>query len=204
MWRASRYSRGRRRFCTAGSSRAVWSISLPSNRWRRLIIHLNQQFGSYDLFRTSIDATGPLTKDDTLLYRFNGSFQSNNSFRDLVSGEDVFLAPILKWNISPRTQATLEMEYQHHYPAQITQVLPFVITIAKNTLSISRTSRNLGEANPTETEKYFVGFNWSHQFNDDWSIKHQVTFKRQNLTKVPSYYLSLLLATITVIRICFE
>ena len=28
---------------------------------------LKQQFGSFDLYRTSIDATGPLTKDDTLL-----------------------------------------------------------------------------------------------------------------------------------------
>jgi iron complex outermembrane recepter protein len=69
---------------------------------------LNQQFGSYSLFRTTVDATGPLTKDDTLLYRFNASFQNNNSFRDLVANEDVFLAPVLKWNISPRTQVTVE------------------------------------------------------------------------------------------------
>ncbi|NOU22121.1 MAG: TonB-dependent receptor plug domain-containing protein [Methyloglobulus sp.] len=50
---------------------------------------LTQQFGSYDLYRTSIDATGPLTKDDTLLYRMNASFQSNNTFQDLVKNEDV-------------------------------------------------------------------------------------------------------------------
>ncbi len=47
---------------------------------------LQQQFGSYDLYRTSVDATGPLTKDDTLLYRVNASFESKNSFRDLVKG----------------------------------------------------------------------------------------------------------------------
>jgi iron complex outermembrane recepter protein len=42
-------------------------------------------------------------------------------------------------------------------------------------------SRNLGEANQLETEKYFVGLNWSHQFDDDWSIKQQVAFKRQDV-----------------------
>ena len=70
---------------------------------------LNQQFGSYNLYRTSIDATGPVTKDNTLQYRMNASYQNNGSFRDLVYGENIFLAPVLKWNINPRTQATLEM-----------------------------------------------------------------------------------------------
>jgi iron complex outermembrane recepter protein len=139
---------------------------------------LNQQFGSYDLYRTSIDATGPLTKDDTLLYRVNASFQSNNSFRDLVSNEDVFFAPILKWNISPHTQATLEMEYQHELSSIDQQVLPFDVN-TKQFKDIPH-SRNLLERNPLETDNIFVGFNWSHQFNDDWSIKHQVSFKRRD------------------------
>ena len=112
---------------------------------------LNQQFGSYDLFRTSIDATGPLTKDDTLLYRFNGSFQSNNSFRDLVSGEDVFIAPTLKWNISPRTQATLEFEYQRQLSSSDTQALPIVDYLQPSQHFIDLPpSRNLGEANQLE------------------------------------------------------
>jgi iron complex outermembrane recepter protein len=151
---------------------------------------LNQQFGSYDLYRTSIDATGPLTKDDTLLYRVNASFQSNNSFRDLVHGEDVFFAPILKWNISPRTQATLEMEYNRSLSNVDSQLLPF-----KNNQFINLPHyKNLGERNPLETENIFVGFNWSHQFNDDWSIKHQVAFKRRDdnlgLSAIPTYIIT--------------
>jgi iron complex outermembrane receptor protein len=145
---------------------------------------LNQKFGSYDLFRTSIDATGPLTKDDTLLYRVNASFQSNNSFRDLVSNEDVFFAPILKWNISPRTQATLEMEYNRSLSSLEGQILPIV----NNQIINLPHSRNLGERNPAETENIFVGFNWSHQFNDDWSIKHQVSYKRQDSTLGPGVF----------------
>ncbi|KFI23878.1 TonB-dependent siderophore receptor [Nitrosococcus oceani] len=30
---------------------------------------LEQRFGSYDFYQTNVDATGPLTQDDTLLYR---------------------------------------------------------------------------------------------------------------------------------------
>ncbi len=149
---------------------------------------LNQQFGSYDLYRTSIDATGPLTKDDTLLYRVNASFQSNNSFRDLVNGEDVFIAPIFKWNISPSTQATLEMEYQNDKSSVDQQILPF----QNNHVINLPHSRNLGERNLAETENIFVGFNWSHQFNEDWSIKHQTSFKRQDVDSgilaFPAYF----------------
>ena len=74
---------------------------------------LNQQFGSYNLYRTTADATGPLTKDGSLLYRMNLSYENSGSFRDFVYNDDIFLAPTLKWIISPKTQATLEMEYQH-------------------------------------------------------------------------------------------
>ncbi|MCK9609242.1 MAG: TonB-dependent receptor [Methylomonas sp.] len=74
---------------------------------------LQQQFGSYDFYRTTIDATSPLTKDDTLLYRLNMSYETAGSFRDFVDSERVFIAPVLKWNISQRTQATFELEYQH-------------------------------------------------------------------------------------------
>ena len=86
------------------------------------------------------------------------------------------MAPIVKWNISPRTQATLEMEYQHDKSNQDFQVLPF--DEVNNRFIDLPHNRNLSERNPTETETFFAGFNWSHQFNDDWSIKHQVNFKR--------------------------
>jgi iron complex outermembrane receptor protein len=137
----------------------------------------NQQFGSYDLYRTSIDATGPLTKDDSLLYRMNMSYQNSGSFRDLMGVENVFLAPVLRWNISPRTQATLEMEYQHENSNSDNQFLP----LQDNHLIDLPHSRNLGERNPQQTDTYFVGLNWSHQFNDDWSIKHNVVWKRQDI-----------------------
>jgi iron complex outermembrane recepter protein len=109
----------------------------------------------------------------------NASFQSNNSFRDLVSNENVFLAPIIRWNISPRTQATLEMEYQHQNHSQNTQVIPFDINNNRIIDNLPH-SRNLGERNRIETETIFLGFNWSHQFNDDWSIKNQVVYKRED------------------------
>lgn len=142
---------------------------------------VSQQFGSYNLYRTSVDATGPLTKDDTLLYRVNMSYQRNDSFRDLVDAKNVFLAPVLKWNISPRTQATVELEYQNNQSSLEQPALPFVDagTPTQRFVDLPR-HINLNERNPLKAENMLASFNWSHRFDDDWSIKQQVTAKRQS------------------------
>ena len=138
----------------------------------------NQQFGSYDLFRTTIDSTGPLTKDDTLLYRFNTSFQKNHSYRDLIQDEDMFLAPTLKWNISHRTQATLELEYNRALNNWDQQILP--ADANNNTIDNIPHKFNYNGNNPMRTQQTFAGLTWSHQFNDDWSVKHMINYKRQD------------------------
>jgi iron complex outermembrane recepter protein len=129
----------------------------------------SQQFGSYNLYRTTVDATGPITKNKELLYRMNMSYENSGSFRDFVSKEDVFLAPVFKWNISPKTQATFELEYNHNHVGQDSAFVPL---IDGKILNMPR-NRNYGEYSPATTETFFGGVNWSHQFNDDWSIKHR-------------------------------
>jgi len=130
---------------------------------------LQQQFGSYDLYRTAVDATGPVANNKNLLYRFNGSFEDSGSFREFVDSERTFLAPTLTWNISDRTQATLELEYRHDNLSYDTGAWPFVngqfITMPR--------SRNLMEHTPSGVEEKLIGLSWSHQFNDDWNIKQR-------------------------------
>jgi len=74
---------------------------------------IQQQFGSYGMYRTTIDSTGKITNDDKLLYRVNLSYENANSYRDFVKTDSVFLAPSFTWNISDQTQANLDIEYQH-------------------------------------------------------------------------------------------
>ena len=136
---------------------------------------VQQQIGSYGLYRTSIDATGPLTKDDTLLYRMNMSYENNDTFRELNHSERFFLAPVLKWNMNPRTQATLEMEYRHDNQSNDSMVWPYV---NGSFINMPR-SRNLMEYSPNHVDDVFVGFNWSHEFNDNWKISNRFATERR-------------------------
>ncbi|MGH8499000.1 MAG: TonB-dependent siderophore receptor, partial [Methylococcales bacterium] len=54
---------------------------------------LEQQFGSYDFYRSQWDATGAVTDDKSLQYRFTGAYQNNNSFRDFVFTDRVLVNP---------------------------------------------------------------------------------------------------------------
>ncbi|MEQ1740234.1 MAG: TonB-dependent receptor [Methyloglobulus sp.] len=137
-----------------------------------------QQFGSYDLYRTTIDATGPLTENKDLLYRVNMSYENSGSFRDLVGKEDVFFAPVLQWNISPQTQVTFEMEYNRQRLGADSGFVPYFNGRPLNV----PLSRNYSEYSPATTETIFGGFNWSHQFNDDWSLKHRFSVNQASTT----------------------
>ncbi|AEG01285.1 TonB-dependent siderophore receptor [Methylomonas methanica MC09] len=129
---------------------------------------LQQQFGSYDLYRTTVDATGPITDDKSLLYRFNLAYKSADSFRDFVNSERTFIAPMVTWNISPRTQINFELEYDTGHV-----VFDRGIPAIGNRPANLPQNRFLGEPVNYEYERIMVGMNWSHAFNENWTLSHR-------------------------------
>jgi iron complex outermembrane recepter protein len=67
--------------------------------------------GSYNLYRPTIDIGGPLNESKTLTYRFNGMYESAQSYREGVKSDRIFLAPTIGWEIGPRTFFRFEGEY---------------------------------------------------------------------------------------------
>ncbi len=137
---------------------------------------VQQQFGSFNTFRTTADATGGLNESNSLLYRLNFAYEDKGSFRQFVDNNHFFLAPVLQWRISDRTQITIEMEYKtgrgtadHGIPA-----------IGNRPASLP-VNRNLGESFSRSTfDEYQASVNWSHAFNDQWEIKHRSNFQLTN------------------------
>ncbi len=133
---------------------------------------LQQQAGSFDFYRTTVDATGPLTKDDRLLYRLNLSYENSESFRDFVNNRSVFIAPVVRLNISPQTQITAELEYQSFKNVAD----PGIPNMGNRPADVPR---NLFSGEPINNrnpgDRYFIGVNWSHMFNSDWTITHRLS-----------------------------
>ncbi|MDV6341852.1 TonB-dependent receptor [Nitrosomonas sp. Is24] len=133
---------------------------------------LQQQAGSFDFYRTTADATGPLTKDDRLLYRLNLSYENSGSFRDFVNTRSVFIAPVVRFNISPQTQITAELEYQSFKNVAD----PGIPNMGNRPADVPR---NLFSGEPANNrnpgDRYFIGVNWSHMLNSDWTISHRLS-----------------------------
>jgi iron complex outermembrane receptor protein len=146
-------------------------INLVTKRPQAASYHsIQQQFGSYDFYRTLIDSTGAITSDDTLLYRANLSYENSSSFRDFVKNDEVFFAPSLTWNISDRTQANLDITYEHFDDKNDSGIPPM-----GNRPAPVPISRFIGEpeANKNRGDRTYVGFNWWHEFNDNWKLSHR-------------------------------
>ena len=135
---------------------------------------LQQQFGSYNLFRTTLDATGGLNQDNSLLYRLNFAYNNEDSFRQFVYDRHFFVAPVVQWRISDRTQITAEMEYKTGKYS-----VDYGIPAIGNRPANLPINRSLVE--PFSGSKYdeiMAGFHWSHIFNDNWEIKHRFYLQR--------------------------
>lgn len=130
---------------------------------------LQQQFGSFDFYRTTVDATGPLTPNNSLLYRFNLAYENAESFRQFRENERVFLAPVLRWNIGPKTQVTVELEYLN-----TTDPLDYANPALGDRPAPLPRKRNLGEPGSTlDTEEQRVSLHAAHAFTDQWKLDYR-------------------------------
>lgn len=131
---------------------------------------LEQQFGSYDFYRTQWDATGPVTDDKSVLYRFTGAYQNANSFRDFVSTDRVLVNPSVTWRPTDRTDMTLSVEgFDQDYRSD------FGIPVIGNRPAPIPISRSLNDPNipMSSISKTHLSTEVNHHFNDDWAIHNR-------------------------------
>ncbi|MGC4098064.1 MAG: TonB-dependent receptor [Nitrospira sp.] len=67
--------------------------------------------GNFGLYRPQFDIGGPLNASKTLTFRFNGMYETAESYRDNLTSTRTFLAPTIGWEIGPRTTLRVEAEY---------------------------------------------------------------------------------------------
>lgn len=128
---------------------------------------IQQQFGSYDTYRTTLGATGALTENGSLTYRLDFEYLDKDTFRDFTFNEQVHVAPKLTWKVSDKTQ--IDLEYQ--YFDQETMIDWGIPPIGNRPARVS-TSTFLGEPNdrfPYQTNSGSIKL--THAFNDDWEIQ---------------------------------
>ncbi len=134
-------------------------------------------YGSYNYVRPTIDLTGPLTDNKSLLYRLNVAYENADSFRDFGRNDSFFIAPALTWKIGERTTLGLEFEYQNYNLNFNYGFLP-----EPEFLKLPR-NRFLGEPKFSESNNRSTSFtyNLEHEFSDRWKFRQGFNIVQANL-----------------------
>ena len=128
--------------------------------------------GSNDLYKPSFDIYGPV--GSSIAYRVNGTFETANSFRDVVHYKRYYINPSLLFKLGQRTQLLVEGDYlKHNFTPD------FGIGTVDNTkIPDLPRSKFLGtdwQYNTTQQTTTTVSL--KHQFNSTWILDASTSYQ---------------------------
>jgi len=123
--------------------------------------------GSFSTLRGTLDFTGPLNEDKTLLYRINGAYQEARSYRDLVGNRSFLVSPSFSYLPNNKTAINAEMILSN-MNGNLDRGQPIFGAVAGVTnLHSTPISLNLGAPNDFFKSKEFILMgNISHKFTE--------------------------------------
>jgi iron complex outermembrane receptor protein len=132
---------------------------------------ISMQMGSYSFYKPSIDVYGPL--NDIIAYRFTGSYENSESFRDNVTKERYYINPSFLFHVSDKTEIVLQGDYLKDYwtPDFGTGIIGKKILDLPRNLYLGATWSN------GETNQATVSGLVTHNFNKDWKLNFNTSFQ---------------------------
>ncbi|MDI1303732.1 MAG: TonB-dependent receptor, partial [bacterium] len=137
---------------------------------------IGMQMGSYSFYKPSIDIYGPL--NNYIAYRFNGSYENSESFRDVVKKERYYINPSFLFKLSDKTEITLQGDYlkDNWTPDFGTGLIGTEIVNLPRNLYLGATWSN------GQTKTASVSGLVSHNFNKNWKLDFNTSFQDYNRT----------------------
>ena len=134
------------------------------------------QMGSYSFYKPSIDFYGPLNQ--SIAYRFVGSYENSESFRDVVKKERYYINPSFLFKLSNRTEMVLQGDFMNDNwtPDFGTGV------IGKKILDLPRNTYLGATWSNGNTKQATVSNLFTHTFNSNWKFNFNSSFQHFNRT----------------------
>jgi iron complex outermembrane receptor protein len=143
---------------------------------------LEGSVGNLDFYRASIDFTGPLNSERTVLYRLNAAYRDTGSPTDFVSRQEFTIYPTLSVQFSKDTKLTFEVGYTEFTRIPDGGGLPALGTLLPNPLGRVKSSLFLGEPDFSR-ERFWAGsfgYRFEHQINSNWQLKNRFQYAFSN------------------------
>lgn len=145
---------------------------------------LEQQVGSWGVYRTRLDSTGPLTAGANLLYRLNVAYDNVPSWRDGdVYSKTVLIAPSLLWRFGSRTEVVLDLKYNRARAGDDLQVMPWV----DGKPGLIPWERNLNEPSPSTNITKTATATLTQQLGGHWSARVKAAHNENTLGALDTF-----------------
>ena len=133
---------------------------------------VSMQAGSNNFYKPSVDVYGPL--NNTIAYRFTGSYENSESFRDEVKRERFYVNPSLLFKITDRTELVLQADYLHDdwTPDFGTAI------IGKEILDLPRNLYMGAVWSNGLTQQASASALVKHEFNENWKLNFNSSFQQ--------------------------
>ena len=124
--------------------------------------------GNYNFYQPSIDLSGPLTDDDTVLYRFIAAYQWADGFQEFVETNQTAIAPSLTFNLGEQTRLNLYYEYADFSgdPAESYSILLSDGSLIPRDLYIGYPFASL------DISAHRFGYTLTHELSENWQIRN--------------------------------
>ncbi|WP_281323540.1 TonB-dependent siderophore receptor [Flavobacterium aestivum] len=145
---------------------------------------ISMQMGSYSFYKPSVDFYGPLNKH--IAYRFAGSYENSESFRDVVKNERIYVNPSLLFLVTDKTQITVQGDY---LDADWTPDFGTGI-IGKEIVDVPRNNFYGALWSTGNTTSASASVLVNHDFNKNWKLNFNSSFQTYNRTQLSTAQLS--------------
>ncbi|SHH20000.1 TonB-dependent siderophore receptor [Flavobacterium defluvii] len=145
---------------------------------------VSMQMGSYSYYKPSIDFYGPLNK--SIAYRFTGSYENSESFRDFVKNERIYVNPSFLFHLSDKTQITLQGDY---LSADWTPDFGTGI-YGKTILDLPRNEFFGALWSTANTKSSSASMLFNHDFNKNWKLNFNSSYQYYRRTQTSTAQLS--------------
>jgi len=126
--------------------------------------------GSFNTLRSTLDFTGPMNKEKTLLYRLNLAYENSGDFRDLQKFKSLMVAPSITFLPTDKTRINFDLVLTN-FDGLLDRGQPIFGASAGTDLTSTPISFAIGAANDYhETNVAFSTLSLSHQFTDHFSF----------------------------------
>ncbi|WP_445719561.1 TonB-dependent siderophore receptor [Flavobacterium sp.] len=132
---------------------------------------ISMQAGSYNFYKPSADVYGVFSK--SIAYRFNGSYENSESFRDYVTKNRYYVNPSLLFKVSTKTEITLQADYLSD------DWTPDFGTgsIEKEIADVPRNAYLGAKWSNGNTKQATASVLVNHEFNKNWKLNFNSSFQ---------------------------